>query len=166
MKLILDLDLEKCIACGACSVACMDQNDIDVTEGEMPFRTVFAMEKGRRDAVEYLCLSMACMHCDHAPCIKGCPIGCLKKDEATGLVLYDNTSCIGCHSCSLACPFGAPHFNKSGKMVKCDGCKVRQQHGLQPACVRVCPTNALTVCREKDYSNIKAGKSLRRLVDL
>lgn len=165
MKLLFSLDLEKCIACGACAVACLDQNDIDVTKGETSLRTVFSMEEDSGGAVEYRCLSIACMHCDNAPCIKSCPTGCLRKDETTGLVVYDNSSCIGCHSCSLACPFGAPHFNKLGKMVKCDGCAVRLQNGLQPACVRVCPTEALAVYREEDYPKIKAGKYLRLPAD-
>jgi len=105
--------------------------------------------------------SVACMHCKNAPCIISCPSGCLYKDPETGLTLYDNTNCIGCHSCAMACPFGAPAFNKDGKMQKCDGCIERIRHGLIPACVRVCPTGALTLRTEGDQAMI--GESLKKI---
>lgn len=138
MKMKLQLDVERCCACGACAVACMDQNDID-TKIMSPFRRVADYEKGN----SFLYTSVSCMHCDDAPCIQGCPVGCLRKDPKTQLTIYDNTNCIGCHSCSMACPVGAPSFNGQNKMVKCDGCLTRMEYGMQPACVLVCPTNAL-----------------------
>ena len=138
MKLKLQLDVDRCCACGACSVACMDQNDIDIAIMS-PYRRVAEYETGK----EYVYTSVSCMHCDDAPCIQGCPVGCLRKDTETQLTVYYNTNCIGCHSCSMACPVGAPSFNKKNKMVKCDGCLARLQHGMKPACVLVCPTGAL-----------------------
>ena len=85
------------------------------------------------------------MHCTDAPCIAACPVGCLSKDPDTGFTIYDNTNCIGCHSCALACPFGAPTFGEDDKMTKCDGCYDRVKAGLQPACVQACFFRALTV---------------------
>ena len=120
MKLKLELDLSKCCGCGACAIACMDQNDIDLSTGVRPFRCVFRQETRSTGRIEYY--SMSCMHCDNAPCVTACPSGCLYKDEETGLTLYDNTNCIGCHSCAMACPFGAPTFGPDNKMRKCDGC--------------------------------------------
>ena len=91
-----------------------------------------------------------CLHCKNKPCVTACPVGCLYKDPATGLTRYDTTHCIGCHSCAMACPYGAPTFRPTGegrpreKMEKCHGCLERIQAGLQPACVHSCPTGALT----------------------
>ena len=79
MKYVFVLDESKCVACGACAVACMDQNDIDVAAGDTPFRTVYMGEKGSMSAPKFSFLSIACMHCADAPCITGCPTGCLKK---------------------------------------------------------------------------------------
>ena len=104
------------------------------------------------------------MHCKDPPCVLACPVGCLYKDEATGLTLYDNDNCIGCHSCAMACPFGAPTFNEEGKMEKCDGCFVRVTHGMEPACVRVCPTGALKLYTEEEYQHIQREKSIRKLL--
>ncbi len=141
MALKLELDLSKCCNCGACAIACMDQNDIDLSKGQRPFRVVFRQETRKTGAIEYY--SMSCMHCDNAPCITACPSGCLYKDPETGLTLYDNTNCIGCHSCAMACPFGAPAFGADGKMRKCDGCVDRVRAGLAPACVKGCTFDAL-----------------------
>lgn len=141
-KMILDFDSSKCCACGACAIACMDQNDYDPKTGSAPFRTIFETEHadGRPVFTHY---SVACMHCSPAPCINACPVGCLRKDPETDLTVYDNTNCIGCHSCAMACPFGIPSFGEEGKMQKCDGCMVRIKNGMEPACVRACPVQAL-----------------------
>ena len=163
MKLYLDLDMEKCTGCGACAVACMDQNDID-PRTSAPFRNVFCLDKRDGDQVKAAYASLACMHCDDAPCIPACPSGCLKKDESTGFTVYDNDNCIGCHSCAMACPFGVPTFNEAGKMEKCDGCYVRVAHGMEPACVRVCPTGAPRLYTEEEYQAVQAGKSVHKLL--
>ena len=156
MKMIFDLDMDRCCACGACAVACMDQNDIEITE-EHPLRKVFAMEGTNGHAY----ISVACMHCEDAPCIAACPVGCLSKDER-GLTVYDSTSCIGCHSCAMACPFGIPAFNEEGRMQKCDGCAVRVRHGLEPACVKVCPSRALHLVHTGDVEGLDASRSLEK----
>ena len=162
-RLILDLDLDRCCACGACAVACMDQNDIDAAE-EAPLRCVFTVENGKKGTVRYF--SLACMHCADAPCVMACPTGCLTKDEETGFTVYDNSICIGCHSCALACPYGAPSFNSEGKMQKCDGCVVRIQHGLEPACVRTCTVNALSLRDELEQKQDRLTRSLRKIIDV
>jgi Fe-S-cluster-containing dehydrogenase component len=117
----------------------MDQCDVDVTKGAPALRSVVELEKDG----EYSFVALSCMHCDDSPCIMACPVGCLRKDPETNLTIFDNENCIGCHSCSLACPYGAPSFSEEGKMIKCDGCIERLRHGLQPACVKTCPTEAL-----------------------
>jgi Fe-S-cluster-containing dehydrogenase component len=145
MSVHFELDIDKCSACGACAVACMDQNDISIPDGERPFRCVFLQEnKSAADLKDrYQYFSVACMHCDNAPCVNACPSGCLFKDPETGFTLFDTTNCIGCHSCAMACPFGAPAFRKDGKMQKCDGCIERVRHGRMPSCVLACPNGAL-----------------------
>lgn len=161
-KYAIDLDITKCISCGACSIACMDQNDFQVKEGQRPFRNVFDLEMEQKGEVKYSHLSLACMHCSDAPCITACPSACLRKDPETNLTVYDTTNCIGCHSCAMACPYGIPSFGENGKMIKCDGCYVRVHHGMLPACVKACPVKALQlVDTEAKEPQIQPEHSLR-----
>lgn len=154
----IELDISRCCACGACTIACLDQNDIDLSSGIRPFRSVFTQETNLDGNVQYY--SIACMHCTDAPCVRACPSGCLYKDSATGLTLYNNTYCIGCHSCAMACPFGAPTFARDNKMRKCDGCIDRLKAGLEPACVSACYFKALYVVDTEEESSILAENSL------
>lgn len=153
MKLLFDFDPEKCSACGACAIACMDQNDVDVSAGQQPYRKVCQYES----EAEHVYLSIACLHCPDAPCVTACPLGCLYKDAETGLTLYDTANCVGCHACAKACPYDAPTFRPTGekrpreKMEKCHGCLARIEAGLAPACVRACPTGALTWRWAEDF---------------
>jgi len=165
MKKVIALDIEKCIACGACTVACMDQNDINPANGDMPFRTVAAVEQEMNGKLEIRYVSLGCMHCAMPECINACPCGCISRDEETGMVVTDSTNCIGCHSCAMACPFGAPTFDSKGKMRKCDGCYIRQKNGLEPACVKVCPMDALGLYTVEEYMQVEKNKLLRKLIE-
>ncbi|NCE66227.1 dimethylsulfoxide reductase [Pseudoflavonifractor sp. 524-17] len=166
MKYVFTFDEDRCSACGACRMGCIDQNDIDIESGESCFRRTYEDEIELKDGGLYcVYLSAACMHCENAPCIDACPAGCIKKDQETGFTVYDNTNCIGCKSCALACPFGAPVFRKSdGKMVKCDGCNIRVKNGLKPACVRACSFGALDCVAEADFNASEGGKACSQLL--
>lgn len=159
MRMIFDLDMDKCVACGACAIACMDQNDTAPETDETPFRRVGTLEPSIGGG-RFSWLSISCMHCADAPCIPACPVCCLSKDER-GLTVYDNTLCIGCRSCAMACPYGAPTYRADGKMEKCSGCTDRIKYGYEPACVRVCPTGALLCVPEDKYEHVKPSASLR-----
>ena len=167
MKHVFVFDADKCCACSACMMGCMDQNDIDLAAGEQCYRKTFDNKIELADGGVYCAyLSTACMHCTDAPCIDACPVGCLKKDPETGFTIYDNTNCIGCKSCAMACPFGAPRYRESdGKMVKCDGCNTRVKNGLQPACVRACSFGALTCVTEEEYKASGSDKACNALID-
>lgn len=161
MKYYVLFDPSKCCSCGACMMGCMDQNDVDVEAGEKAFRWVKEYEDPRGEEGNCTYLSISCRHCVDAPCVVGCPVGCLRKDPETGMTVYDQSKCIGCHSCAMACPFGIPAFSKStGKMVKCDGCYVRIEHGMKPACVRACAFGALTCVSEEEFAELERQKSI------
>ena len=161
MKRILDFDMAKCSACGACMIACMDQNDIHAENKQTPFRTCYDLQLNVGINAKFAYLSVACMHCNDAPCITGCPTGCLYKDPDTNLTLFDNTNCIGCHSCAMTCPIGAPTFGPEGKMVKCDGCAERIKYGYEPACTLICPTGALHSYTKAEYEDVLQQRALK-----
>jgi DMSO reductase iron-sulfur subunit len=151
-------DVSRCSGCMACIVACQDQNDF-VADDIVAFRHVTRYEEGRYPAARIFYFSLSCQHCGDAPCLTVCPTGAIFREEEDGAVLVNRDLCVGCHSCELACPFGAPKFPGDGKMAKCDLCRLRSQHDLKPACVRVCPARALDIGPIEELSKRKAEKA-------
>jgi anaerobic dimethyl sulfoxide reductase subunit B (iron-sulfur subunit) len=152
-QLTFALDFSRCSGCYACVVACQDQNDPLTTE--YSFRRVNRMEKGPFP-IPSIFISIACFHCGDAPCLMVCPTGAIFRHEDTSIVDIQRDLCIGCHSCELACPFGAPRFVSDGRMAKCDLCAVRVDQGMEPACVHTCPTRALTFGDATELAQAKA----------
>jgi len=139
----LCFDSQKCVGCYACAVACMDQNDIDVTGDQLMYRHVMHIENLEAGEVHIAHVSAACLHCDNAECLDACPAGALRRDPENNAVIVRRELCIGCHACAMACPFGVPRFGRDGTMQKCDGCYARTRFGYEPACTEICPTGAL-----------------------
>ena len=85
-----------------------------------------------------------CPGCDHCGiCIKACPVQAIYKDPKTGFVLTDKGKCIGCHACEKVCPKDVIHFDKDGKMEKCDGVlKESGKGGNLPASESVFPVRS------------------------
>ncbi len=134
-------DISRCSGCMACVVACMDQNDLP-SEGPS-FRQVIQMETGAHPSAEIRFVSMACFHCNDAPCLQVCPRKAISRDRESGVIQVDEARCIGCRTCAMVCPFGAPQFPGSAAMKKCNRCAERVALDMEPACVRTCPTKAL-----------------------
>jgi anaerobic dimethyl sulfoxide reductase subunit B (iron-sulfur subunit) len=87
---------------------------------------------------------MSCNHCEQPACVAVCPTTALQKRE-DGIVVHDQSVCIGCYACKMACPYDAPQKNEiTGTMVKCDLCAARQDTGDTPACVLACPVKVLS----------------------
>lgn len=138
----------RCTGCAACAIACMDQNDIDVTKMQ-PYRRIEEIETTENGSVVFGFRSNSCHHCENPSCILACPTGCLFYDDKLQLTRYNREVCVGCKSCAEACPYNAISFLPDEKIGKCDGCGERQKVGLLPACVRVCPCGALALDQEE-----------------
>ena len=105
-------DDKNCVGCAACAMACMDEHDLDLSV-QHPYRSIFERETPQPDgSVRLTFLSESCRHCPGAPCAAACPAGCIRRDDALGLTVYDNARCTGCRACYAACPFGAPTFRR------------------------------------------------------
>jgi Fe-S-cluster-containing dehydrogenase component/Ni/Fe-hydrogenase subunit HybB-like protein len=134
------IDHNRCIGCHACTVACKDEHSVPVGV----FRTwVKYIEKGEFPNTSRHFGVMRCNHCDAAPCIEICPTSALfRRDD--GIVDFDNTRCIGCKSCMQACPYDALYIDPdTHTAAKCNFCAHRIEFQLEPACVVVCPTQAI-----------------------
>ncbi len=153
------IDTTKCIGCRACQVACKSWNDLkgrqtafrnDWSNPEYESSTLFTRiifrEIPRTDGgVEWNFISRRCMHCLDPACASACPVAALMK-MPSGPVVYDDTRCIGCRYCMMACPFQIPKFQWESAVPlirKCTFCADRQAMGLAPACTTTCPTGTL-----------------------
>ena len=133
-------NMNTCIGCGSCQVACKDSHNLLPDEY---FRRA-GMRSMRVGGEQRLVpFSISCNHCEHPACVAACPTGAMYITE-DGLVLHNDNPCIGCGRCYWACPYGEVSFSKtSGYAQKCDTCLALREKGLTPACVAACPTECL-----------------------
>ena len=97
------IDLQKCVGCNACTVACKAENN---TPPGVTYHVVIEEEIGRYPNVTRRFLPRPCMQCQHPPCTSVCPVNATYK-RADGVVVVDYEACIGCRYCLAACPYGA-----------------------------------------------------------
>ena len=154
-------DTQRCSGCRGCQVSCKEWNELEASKTtfssgydnprELLPQTWVRMrytEVERSDKFSWLFTRNACMHCTNASCMIVCPTGAILRTEE-GFVHIDQEWCIGCAYCVQACPFNIPHKDEEdGKAKKCQACTVlglnRIAEGLEPACVKACPPDALT----------------------
>ena len=174
------IDVSKCIGCKACQVACSEWNDLRETIGtnigtydnprDLTAETWTVMrfseveettQEGTR--LEWLIRKDGCMHCADPGCLKACPSPGAIVQYSNGIVDFHQENCIGCGSCVTGCPFDVPRLSKKdGKAYKCTLCSDRVAVGLEPACVKTCPTGAIMFGSKTDMIE----QAQERLVDL
>ncbi|WP_419931752.1 4Fe-4S dicluster domain-containing protein [Candidatus Poriferisodalis sp.] len=149
------LDSGACIGCHACTVACKSEHDVPLGVN----RTwVNYVETGEFPQTQRHFTVMRCNHCDDAPCISICPTGALFR-ASNGVVDFDDSRCIGCKGCMNACPYDALYISPAtGTAHKCNFCQHRLEVGLEPSCVAVCPTRAITVVDHDDPDDAVAER--------
>jgi molybdopterin-containing oxidoreductase family iron-sulfur binding subunit len=155
------LDIDRCVGCYACSVACKTENG---TPEGVWYAPVYEKEVRHYPNVKRQFIPALCMHCEDAPCMKACPTNAISKRD-DGIVLVDDEKCCGTRACVAACPYGAMNYVPKvegafgseliqlekknslktvvGTVQKCTFCAHRIDEGIyEPACVQVCPTKA------------------------
>ncbi len=171
------IDTSTCIGCKACEVACQEWNDLPAettvqigTYQTLPDTTpnLWNMIKfNEMDAedggVHWLLRKDQCMHCAEPGCLKACPAPGAIVQYNNGIVDFQQENCIGCGYCISGCPFNIPKMSKTTKKVyKCTLCVDRVSVGLEPACIKACPTNCLTF-GTKDTLLLKAETRVNQL---
>jgi len=163
-KLGLVIDLDICVGCHACAVACKEWNDggqFGPLPDENPYGReplgvwfnrvhTYEVEPGENNKPAMTVhFPRSCLHCETPDCVTVCPTGASYKRAEDGIVLVDEDKCIGCKLCSWACPYGAREYSEvRGTMQKCTLCVDRiynetlDEYDRQPACVMACPTRA------------------------
>jgi Fe-S-cluster-containing dehydrogenase component/formate-dependent nitrite reductase membrane component NrfD len=136
------IDQTRCIGCHACTTACKSENlvPLSVTRTYVKHVDVGVFPQVRRAHQV-----TRCNQCAHAPCVTACPTTAMFK-RADGIVDFDKSICIGCKACMAACPYDAIFINPADHSAeKCNFCAHRIDVGLEPACVVVCPTQAILI---------------------
>jgi formate dehydrogenase iron-sulfur subunit len=170
------IDISKCIGCKACQAACMEWNDLrdavgesqgvydnprDLTDQSWTVMRFYEVEPDGK--LEWLIRKDGCMHCADPGCLKACPSPGAIVQYSNGIVDFQEENCIGCGYCITGCPFNVPRISKKdNKAYKCTLCSDRVAVGLEPACVKTCPTGAI-VFGSKDDVKYHAEE---RIVDL
>ena len=153
------IDTTRCIGCKACQVACMEWNDLRDKVGtcvgeidnppDLSARSWTVMRYAEYENpngnLEWLIRKDGCMHCADPGCLKACPSPGAIVQYANGIVDFHEENCIGCGYCIAGCPFDVPRLStRDKKAYKCTLCSDRVAVGLEPACVKTCPTGAIT----------------------
>ncbi|HUJ13481.1 MAG TPA: formate dehydrogenase subunit beta [Thermoanaerobaculia bacterium] len=159
------IDTTTCIGCKACEAACQEWNDLDIVPTvqsgsyqtlphlDPQYWNLIRFNERTNDDGEMMWLMRKdqCMHCAEPGCLAACPAPGAIVQYSNGIVDVDASKCIGCGYCSTGCPFDVPQFHKgSGKMAKCTLCVDRVEVGLEPACVKACPTGCLNFGTKED----------------
>jgi phenylacetyl-CoA:acceptor oxidoreductase 27-kDa subunit len=143
-------DLRRCVGCQTCTAACKQKN---ATPPGVQWRRVLDLEIGEYPSVKRAFVPVGCMHCDNPPCLEVCPSTATRK-RADGIVTIDESLCIGCAYCAVACPYEA-RYKANGVATKCTFCVERIDAGTAkgltpgvdpeatPACVNSCIAGAL-----------------------
>ncbi|KAI5915716.1 formate dehydrogenase subunit beta [Thauera sp. 2A1] len=158
------IDVSQCIGCKACQVACMQWNDLrdevgncagtydnprDLTDQSWTVMRYAEVETDR--GLEWLIRKDGCMHCEDPGCLKACPSPGAIVKYSNGIVDFHQENCIGCGYCVTGCPFNVPRISKKdSKAYKCTLCSDRVAVGLEPACVKVCPTGCISFGSKED----------------
>ncbi|HEU4489127.1 MAG TPA: formate dehydrogenase subunit beta [Actinomycetota bacterium] len=177
------VDMDLCIGCKACEVACKEWNDLpaDETHNFGSYQshedlTASTWDLMRFNEVElndgdlaWLIRKDGCMHCEDPGCLAACPAPGAIVQYENGIVDFDQENCIGCQYCVAGCPFNIPRFDSETKKVyKCTLCIDRVSSSLEPACVKACPTGAIRYGSKEDmlaYGTDKVAKLKARGFD-
>jgi len=173
-------DLTYCVGCRKCEIACNEANNLP---GQNLSDTNIFDSIRRPTSEQYtvvnsyadkglnggdLNVKVQCMHCEHPACVSACIVGALTKDPM-GPVHYDPNKCIGCRYCMIACPFQIPAYEYDKVLTpqvrKCTMCFDRTiENGQLPACVEVCPVEAIAFGTRKELLDI-AHERIRKHPD-
>jgi formate dehydrogenase iron-sulfur subunit len=161
------IDTTTCIGCKACEVACLEWNGLSIGETSfqnsyqtMPetawnFWNLIKFDEYEPEGGSLMLLMRKdqCMHCEEPGCLIACPAEGAIVQYANGIVDFQQDQCIGCGYCLTGCPFNIPKFSPtSHKVFKCTLCADRVNEGLEPACIKACPTGCLQFGSKEDMT--------------
>lgn len=110
------IDLQKCVGCGCCGMACKTENNTqDRAKGQtFNWADFISRTEGKFPNVKITFMPVLCNHCTDAPCVKACPVTpkAMHKHE-NGMTIHNQERCIGCRLCQQNCPYSSEDVDKS-----------------------------------------------------
>jgi Ni/Fe-hydrogenase subunit HybB-like protein/Fe-S-cluster-containing dehydrogenase component len=161
------VDTTACVGCRLCEFACKEANHLDAGPIESYSDTSVFQQKRRPSPTSLTVINQYttndgrsvyvksnCLHCNKPSCVSACIVGAMEK-QGNGAVTYDSWKCIGCRYCMVACPFQIPAYEYNNVLTpqvrKCQLCfQERTSKGKLPACVEICPREALVFGKRSD----------------
>ncbi len=168
------IDTSTCTGCKACEAACQEWQEQPFVEGTFDgtyqsfpalrhdFWNLIKFNEIEHDdgGLSWMMAKYQCMHCIDAGCIEACPAPGAIFRRDNGTVDFDHDKCIGCGYCITGCPFDVPRLSPvTQKVYKCNLCSDRTAVGLEPSCVKACPTNCLSFGARDDIVQIAAARA-------
>ena len=134
-------DLNRCVGCLSCSVACKAVNSVPIGNYWNKVLRIgpnSETENGQSPKLYMYFLPISCQHCGSPECVKVCPTEASHKRD-DGTIQIDKSKCIGCQFCVMACPYGVRYLNDAERVVeKCTLCEQLIATGELPQCVSQC----------------------------
>lgn len=169
------VDTDVCVGCRHCEWACrtahnLPTSDLDSYSDNSKYKeyrrpdttslTVVNEFENKKNPGQPVFVKTQCMHCEKPACVSACIVGALTKSE-DGSVVWDNDKCIGCRYCMVACQFQIPTYDWDKaiepRIWKCDLCQERRSKKQLPACVDICPNEALLFGKRSEI--VRAAKN-------
>ena len=174
------VDTAECVGCRRCEWACriahnIPTDDMDSYSNKDVYNkyrrtennslTVINQFENEKNPLLPVYVKQQCMHCERPACVSACIVGAFTK-LGDGSVVWNNDKCIGCRYCMVACQFEIPTFDYDRsidpRIHKCDLCYDRRKNGQLPACVNICPNEALIFGKRSEVLKIARDRIKRK----
>lgn len=133
-------DVGKCLGCKSCEIACAVGHSAGGDLFKALREEILSLPRKRVYAAAGKNYPVSCRHCEDPKCVDACIAAALVYDKEKGMVLHDESRCVGCWMCVMVCPFAAIRPNPKTKLpIRCDRCKDKEA----PVCIKACPTGAV-----------------------